>query len=157
MTMTASALSTQLQTISGATEEAAIAAWAVAWAAYFAGAVAGSGPGVAFTTNPTNIASARAAMAAQMTGLSATGAGAGKIQAGIIGWWDYLVAHPATFFSGAASITKPANLTSIAAALPTVFDNNKATSASAAVACLAVATSIHGNNTGGSSDLGSIT
>lgn len=157
MAMSSATLSTQLQGISGGTEGAAITAWTAAWAAYFAGALAGSGPGVSFTTNPTHITTARNAMAAAMSGLTTSGQADDKVQAGIIAWWDALVANPGNFFAGATSITKPVSLTSIAGALPAIFATNVSTAASAVVACGAVATSIHGNNGGGNSDLGSIT
>ena len=154
MALSPATLSTQLQGISGATLAAAKSAWSAAWAAYFAGAVAGSGPGVAFTTNGATIAAARAAMETAMGALATTDQGDDAAQAGIIAWWDYLVANPGACFSGASSITKPSGLTSIAAALPAIFATNTSTAASAAVACAAVAASIHGNNAGGSANIG---
>jgi hypothetical protein len=148
MTMAAATLGTALQGIGGSTDSGACDDWATAWATYFADAVSSTGD--TFTTNTTYIAAAKSAMAAAMSGLSAAGAGAAKVQAGVIAWWDYLVANPTGSFTGSpASVTKPTTLTSIAAALPSVFASNQSGSVSAAVGCLAVATSIHGNNAGG--------
>jgi hypothetical protein len=78
------------------------------------------------------------------------------VQAGIIAWWDYLVAHPAACFTGASSVTKPAGLTGIAAALVSVFASNTSGALSASAACGAVATSLHGNNANGSTNMGTI-
>lgn len=154
MTLSAATLGGELEDISGASEAAAITAWTAAWATYFAGAVAGS---QAFTGDAGQIATARSLMGDAMSGLSVSGQADDKVQAGIIAWWDRLVAAPGSYFSGATSITKPANLTSIAAALPAIFADNKDGALSSAAACSAIATSIHGNNAGGSSDLGGIT
>lgn len=154
MTMASATLSTQLQTIEASTEAGTITAWTLAWQAYFIGAVAGSGPGVAFSSSSIFRSLCRSAMAAQMTGISVSGQSAAKVQAGIIGWWDYLVANPGSAFSGASSITKPAGLTGIAAALPAIFATNQSTLATAAVACGAIAASIHSNNASGSANIG---
>lgn len=153
MALSSATLSTQLQGISGATLAAAKAAWSAAWATYFAGAVAGSGPGVAFTNNSATIAAARAAMEAAMGALATSGQADDAVQAGVVAWWDYLVANPGACFAGASSVTKPSNLTSIAAALPSIFSTNTSTAASSSVACDAVAASIHGNNAGGSANI----
>ncbi len=154
--MSSATLSAQLQAISGGTEGAAIAAWTAAWAAYFAGAVAGSGPGVAFTTDPTAITNARNAMAAHMTGLASDGLADDRVQAGIVGWWDHLVANPGTYFAGATSISKPSELTDIAAALPAIFASNTSGSLSASAACDAIASAIHSRNDGGSAFISSM-
>lgn len=91
-----------------------------------------------------------------MTGLSTAGQGDDKVQAGIIGWWDYLVANPGSCFTGATAIAKPGGLTGIASALPAIFDDNKNNARSAAVSCGAIATSIHSNNAGGTATIGGI-
>jgi hypothetical protein len=150
MAFSSATLSTQLQAISGSTEAAARVSWSGAWATYFAGAVAGAVP---FTTNPTHIATARAAMEAAMVGLSVSGQGAAKIQAGIIAWWDALVANAANYFAGASSITKPSGLTSIASNMGPILTSNKNTAASASVACGAIAAQIHADNGGGSANI----
>lgn len=149
--MSSATLSTQLQAISGATELAARNSWADKWATYFAGAITSNG--VSFTVNATHINTAKAAMAAAMSGLSVSGQAFAKIQAGIIAWWDTLVASPSNYFAGASSITKPAGLTSIASNLSPICANNKDTSASASVACGAIAASLHSSNGGGSADI----
>lgn len=154
MTMLSATLSTQMQALNGSTEAATITAWTLAWQTYFIGAVAGSGPGVNFSSSSIFRGLCRSAMAAQMTGLSVSGQSAAKIQAGIIGWWDHLVANPGSAFSGASSITKPAGLTGIAAALPAIFATNQSTLATKIVACNAIAASIHGNNASGSANIG---
>jgi hypothetical protein len=149
----AATLSTQLQAISGATEAAARVSWSAAWATYFADAISDA---TSFTTNPTHIATARAAMEAALVGFSVTDQGATKIQAGIIAWWDAIVANPGNFFSGSVTATKPAGLTSIAANMQPILTTNKNNASSAAVACGAIATQIHSDNAGGTTNLGPI-
>lgn len=150
--MIAATLSTQLQSISGTDEASTITAWTAMWATYFAAALAGSGPGVLFTANASPINTAKAAMAAAMSGMCASGAAAAKIQAGIIAWWGALAASPGSYFTGASSITAPAGLTGIAAGLPALFDLNKLETTKAP-ACDRIATFFHDQNAGGSADI----
>lgn len=152
MAFSTSTLSAQLQGISASTEAATITTWGSMWATYFAGAVAGSGPGVAFTTDAGYIATAKAAMALAMAGMCASGAAATKVQAGIVAWWDTLVASPGSYFTGASSITKPSGLTSIASDLPAQFTLNEAETTKAA-ACDRLATFFAGKNAGGSANI----
>ena len=147
MALTSATLGAQLQAISGSTEGAAITAWSGAWATYFAGAVANKGGGVSFTTNPTTIAAARAAMESAMTGLSTSLEADDKVQTGIIAWWDYLEANPGACFADAIIIDKP-DLTGIAAALVPIFADNQDNTHSAAVSCAAIAASLHGTAAG---------
>lgn len=154
MAFSSATLSTQLQGISGATEGAAITSWTAAWAAYFAGAVAGSGPGVAFTSDPTAITNARNAMATAMTGLSSSGQGDDKVQAGIEAWWTHIAASPGTYFSGASAIAAPAGLSGIAAALVSIFSTNTAPGVTTAQACDAIAAELHTRNAGGTATIG---
>ncbi len=153
MALSSATLSTQLQAISGATEAAAITAWSEAWATYFAGAVAGSGPGVAFTTTPVTIAAARAAMEAAMVGLATSGQGDNEVQDGITAWWTYLSANPAACFAGASAVAAPGGLSGIAAAVAALFATNSAPGVTAATACDAIAAALHTANAGGTATI----
>ncbi len=152
MARSSASLSTSLQSISATTEAETITAWGHAMADYFAGAVAGSAPGVAFTTNPTHITTAKAAVAAAMSGMCTSGQAATKVQAGIVAWWAALAASPSNYFTGAASVTAPTGITSIAANLPAAFEDNKLELTKAA-ACNRLATLFHDAQAGGSANI----
>ena len=99
-----------------ATEAAAITAWANAHSVYFADSV--TGPSVAgVPVNAPAVATATAAMAGAMAGLSMAGAVA--IQTGITAFWSSLVAQtvatPGSVYAGAIAITPPPGLANIAA------------------------------------------
>lgn len=157
MSLVSATLATQLAGISGTTEAAAITAWTNAWQAYFIGAQCPS-PNFPFTayfaTSSIVRGLCRNAMAAQMVGLSSPGLGASKIQAGIIGWWDYMVANPSSTWPTSTAIAKPAGLTTIEADLAPILAANQADELSAADACAAIAASFHGNQTGGTATIG---
>jgi len=154
MSLSSATLSSQLQSISASNESAAITAWTSAWSAYFAGAIAGSGPGVAFTSDPTAIANAKADMATALAGISSSGLADDKVQAGIIAWWDRLVAHPGDYFAGASAVSKPSGLTGIAASLASIFITNRDSALSALAACNSISSAIHTANSGGTATIG---
>lgn len=151
MSFSTPTLSTQLQGISAITFAATATAWADAWAAYFAGAVTSNG--VAFTTNPTAIANAKADMDAAMIAPFATD-GKAAVQAGIIAWWDRLVSAPGTYFTGASAIAKPSGLTTIASTMEAdVFVANRL-EATKAAAMDRMAAFLATHNTGGTATIG---
>lgn len=153
MSLSSATLSTQLQAITGTDEATVITAWTAAWAAYFAGAVAGAGDdAVPFTVISGHITNARNAMAAAMVGISTADQGPSKVQAGIIAWWDTMVATPTAYFEDAVSISKPAGLTSIASNLEPILETNQLTSATSAAACDAISASLHSDNAGGAAN-----
>lgn len=125
-------------------EAPAVAAWAAAWSAYFADAETNSIP-----INPAALPAAEAAMAAALLGMSASGAGAGKIQAGIQAWWNAMVAAPATFWAGCTVIAPPPGLSGIAAALQSAFDSNTSGGVTEDAAYDVIAGIFHSANLGG--------
>lgn len=125
-------------------EASAIDAWATAWSNYFSDAETNGIP-IQAAALPT----AKAAMVAAMVGLSSSGAGAAKIQAGIQAWWSAIVSSPAAFWPGCTGITPPPGVSSIAAALGSVFASNTSGALSEEDAYNAVAGVLHPNNLGG--------
>ncbi len=150
MAFNTSLFTTQLAAISGATEAEAIISWGAAFQAYFIEGATDNGVG--FTGSSIVRAAHRSAMQAAMTGLSTSGADA--IQAGMIGWWDYLASHGSVAFSGGSTVVKPTGLTSIAANMAPVMANNQANSLSAADACAAIVAVFHTANAGGTIVIG---
>jgi len=146
-----SALSTALQGISAITYSAAANAWADAWAAYFAAAVTSNG--VSFTTNPVNIALAKADMAAAMITPFASD-GKNAVQAGIVAWWSRLSGSPGSYFTGASAIAAPAGLSSIASSMnASVFVPNKSETTKPP-AMDRMANFLDGKNAGGTATIG---
>lgn len=143
-------LSTRLTAINSADEAATKTAWSAAWRAYFiesgAGAVPFTGSGIAQTAAQNAMIAAMNLAAGFSVDAPAT------VQAGIIGWWDHLVANPATFYLGASSITKPSGLTGIASGMPAVFALNQLET-TRAPASNRMTTYLHTANLGGSANI----
>jgi len=134
----AAELDTQVQ--NAATEPPARAALALAWANYFYNATSNGVP-----VTPGSLAGAQAAMAAALTGMSVSGAGAAAIQAGITAFWTAIVGTPPAIFAAATVITPPPTLGGIAAALPPVFAANTMPGVTKTQALNAIAIVLHAN------------
>lgn len=145
MARAAATLETELNNLALYSAEApAITAWADAFGVYFAAATtATAGPILA-----PGVATAKAAMAAAMPGLSTTGAVA--ITAGVTAFWAAGVAAPVTWWAGCTLIVPPAGpLAALAAALGVTFALNITEKASKAVSMGRIAANIHTACTGG--------
>lgn len=143
MAMSAATLSTQLQNLTPTTSEAtAIGRFVNAWGNYFAASAAN---GVPYTVNAAHFSAMQSAMA----GASAPGAGAAKIQAGIVAWWASVLSTFAATYAGSIALVVPTTITTIAAALTPVLASNTAGGLSLASACTQIANTIHPLNLGG--------
>src|SRR5512140_327970 len=100
-------------------EAAACQTLADAFSNYFADAMSNGVP-IAAGALP----AAKAAMAAALVGMSVSGAGAAKIQAGIIAYWGAVI--PAVAWPTTLLITPPPGLGTIAASLTAIFAANVA-------------------------------
>ena len=102
----------------------------------------------AMTTNPTNIANAKADMAAAMNAVFASD-GKAAIQAGIVAWWARLSSAPVSYFSGASDIQPPSGLNTIASSMEaSVFVPNRLET-SKAPAMDRMSSFLHVKNAGG--------
>ena len=105
--------------------------------------------------NAGSLASARTAMEVALVGMSATGAAAAKIQAGITAFWGVVAASAATIWTMVPPVppptgaTPPAGLSGIAAALTSVFATNTSSEADLDTAATNVANAIHPTQLGG--------
>lgn len=126
------------------TEADAIDTWTAAWSAYFADAETNGIP-----VTPASLPTAESAMAGALAGMSASGAGAQKIQDGITAWWGAVAAVPADFFTGSILITPPPGLSGIKDALQTKFDENRDGKVTEDAAYNAIAGVLHPANLGG--------
>lgn len=145
MTMLQATLKSELVNMDLYGDEAqAVVAWAAAWSAYFADAETNGIP-IESAALPT----AETAMAADLLGISASGAGAGKIQAGIQAWWGAIVATPSAFWPGCILVTPPPGLSGIATALQSAFDANTSGGVTEDAAYNAIAGVLHPANLGG--------
>lgn len=143
MAMSAAALSTGLQNLTPTnTEGIAITRFVNAWGAYFGSSAAN---GVPYAFNGAHAS----AMASALSGMSAPGAGAAKIQAGIVAWWASVLSTFAVTYAGSIALVVPPTLTAIAAGLAPVLASNTSGALSLAASCDAVANVIHTNNLGG--------
>ena len=124
------------------TEATAIQAWANAFSTYF-GDAASNGVTIA----PAAIPAAKAAMIAQLSGMSGADQGATKIGAGIVAFWGGLV--PATAWPTTTVIIPPALLAGLISLLQAVFDANAAGAVSKETAMDNIAAVLHTNNQGG--------
>lgn len=127
-----------------AVEVDAVSALAAAWSTFFSDAETNGIPIL-----PAALGTAETAMIVALTGMSATGAGAAKIQDGITAWWGVIVAAPASFWPGCILVTPPPTLSGIAAALEAVFVANTSGSLSEEDAYNAIAGVLYPNNLGG--------
>lgn len=123
-------------------EADAISAWVLAFRNYFSDAVCN---GVSVV--PASLVPSSSAMQGAMAGLSSSGLGAAKIQAGIVAFWGALV--PAIAFPTSTLIVPPPTLSAIAAALNAVFLANVAGKLGQAESIEAIVVVIHANNLGG--------
>lgn len=145
MAMSASTLSTQLQSMTPTMVEAtAISNFATAWATYFGSAAAGA---AAYVPNPSH----KSAMMSAMVGISVPGAGALAIQNGVTAFWVAVVSSLA--FAGSIAVVPPPTLPTIATLLTPVFAANTAGALSLAASCTAIAAVLHTNNLGGTATL----
>lgn len=150
MAMSQSMLSTQLQNMVPVNNEpAAITNFVNAWKTYFAASAAGA---ASYVSSPAHAS----AMSAAMVGMSAPGAGAAKIQAGIIAWWASVVATGPATYPGSTVVVAPTLITGIAALLTPVFASNTSGSLSLAAACNAIAAVLHVNNLGGTATIATV-
>lgn len=137
MALSQSTLATELESqIPEGAEAAAISNFADLYASYTEAAAALT-PLLA-----AGVALGKAAMPAAMTGMSVSGAGAGKIVAGIQAFWVGVAGGLAASFVGATAITPPPH-SGLLAALQPVFDSNTSGSRSLADSAAAVAVVMH--------------
>jgi len=135
MALLQSKLATQLlNLVPEATEAAAITNITDAYGIYAADAVAG-----AAAIPAANVTSGKSAMSAALVGMSAPGAGAAVLAAGVIAFWVAAVVPP---WPPAIGGTPPLNA-GLAALLATTFATNISTSASLAIATAAIAANMH--------------
>ena len=128
------------------TEAAAIVAWADAFGVYFANATtAVGGPILA-----PGLATAKAAMALGLAGLSTGGAAA--IASGVSAFWLAGVGAPVTWWAAASLIVPPVALTALQAQLETTFTQNIDEEASKATSMQRIADNIHTACTGTATD-----
>lgn len=142
--LSASKLKTELENLTPTGDEAlARSRFAAAWTTYFYDASVAGAPCAEGT-----LASAQAAMETALAGMSVTGAGAAKLQAGVVAFWDDVAPRGATVWSGTiAPWTPPTTLTGISAALQAAFSANQGASLSLSEAADAIANVLH--NSGG--------
>lgn len=154
MTLSQSALADGLETLTPTQSEATgIQRFTDAFRTYFEGATVDG-----IVAVPATLVAPANAMAAAMVGVSASGAGAAKIQAGIVAFWASVAAAAATVWPGhgpvVISATVPPGLAGLAAALTTVFAANVTARASLADASAAIAAVIHPLQLGGIAAVG---
>ncbi len=128
-------------------EPGAIDNLASAWENYFADASV-----LGIPTTVGSLAAATTAMKGALVGLSVAGAGAAKLQAGIVAFWGVVAVSAATIWLTVPpplSATPPPGLAGIAAALTPVFASNAAGSLSLADSANAVAAVLHPLQLGG--------
>lgn len=124
-------------------EATAISNFANAWTSYFQGAsVMGTPAG--------SLAAAKSALQSALVGMSATGAGPAKIQAGITAFWGVIVSSGPTIWvippNTITLVTAPPTLGGISAALSAIFASNAADpTKTLAQATNAIATALHTN------------
>lgn len=141
MAMSADTLATELKAMPLFDNEPdAAAAWADAFDVYFQDAEAGAGGPVV----PAGLAPCKAAMESALSGMSGSGQGAAKIQAGILAYWGEIIA--ATAWVTCTEVTPPPGLSGLAAALQAVFSGNAVPGVTKDQAYDNIATAIHGIN-----------
>ncbi len=148
MALAAATLKTGLAAMAPTMSEAtAINNFVSAWNTYFSAASAG---GVVPVT-PGSLTPALGLMQTALSGMSASGAGAAKIQAGILAFWGGVASAAAAIWPTATTInppTGPAGVTGLASALTSVFSANQSGNLSLNDAAQAIATAIHGTQSG---------
>jgi hypothetical protein len=151
MPLTQTTLADGLKALEPADNEGdAIAALSAAWEAYFAEATV-----LGVAVNGGSLAGALGALEAALVGMSATGAGAAKIQAGIVAFWGVVATAAASIWTMVPPVppptaaTPPAGITGIAAALVPVFASNTSGSVDLDTSADNIAAVIHPLNLGG--------
>ena len=151
MALTAATLADGLKALTPTDNEAdAIAAFSAAWEAYFAKATV-----LGVAVNGGSLAGALGALEAALVGMSATGAGAAKLQAGVVAFWGIVATSAAAIWTMVPPVppptaaTPPAGITGIAAALVPVFASNTSGSVDLDTSATNVANVIHPLNLGG--------
>jgi hypothetical protein len=124
-------------------EATAISNFVTVWDNYWSNASV-----LGVTATPGSYAAGLSAMQGALSGLSASGAAAGKIQSGIQAFWTAIAASASAIFIVAPTvlvppITPPPGIAGIAAALAAAFGAATAGSLSLADAADAVATALH--------------
>ena len=144
MVMSAATLATELKNLTlFDTESAAAAALAGVFATYSKHALAGA----AGTVLAPGLSACPAAMEAALSGMSALGQGASKIQAGIIAYWGAIT--PVTAWVTCTGVTPPPGLSGLATALSSVFASNISGAVTKDQAYDAIAGAIHTINASG--------
>lgn len=143
MTTTQAKLASELAALVPTGQEAEAAErLALAYAVYAADAEA------ATPILEAGVEAGQAAMEAALVGMSAPGAGAVKLEAGVKAFWAAVALGLATSFAGATAITPPP-FTGLALAIQATFDANLAGGASLEDAADALAATIHAALPGG--------
>jgi hypothetical protein len=145
MALSAATLSTELQALTPiGSEPTAIARLSSAFDAYFREATVGGVPLV-----PATIAPGLAALQAALVGMSLTSAGAPQLAAAVTAFWTAQLALSTSMWITAPvtlvppTITPPAGLVYLSAALSSVFASNVAGGLSLGACCDAIAGAIH--------------
>lgn len=167
MPLTAATLADGLKALTPTDNEGdAIAAFSAAWAAYFyESAVLGISPlppdpgdpeaEPPVPPTPGALDNAIAALEGALVGMSADGAGAAKLQAGVVAFWGVVATAAATIWTMVPPVppptaaTPPAGITGIAAALVPVFASNTSGSVDLDTSATNIANVIHPLNLGG--------
>lgn len=150
MALSSATLSTQLQTMTATGSEAtAITRFSAAFSTYFQGSTVN---GAALV--PASISPGLTALQSALVGMSASGAGAAKISAGVTAFWTAQLSLATGMWITAPvvlvpPIVPPAGLAGLSAALTAVFASNVSSGLSLASACNAVAATIHTACSGG--------
>jgi len=148
MAMLAATLATGLAGMTPTdSEAAAIDALTAAWESYFSTAAAGPVPYTAVPVPPETIAPELIAFKSALTGMSADGAGAQKIQDAMTAFWSGMI--PAAAFAASTAITAPTDLSAVVAALAADFISNKDENKTLPEAAAIIAATMHTNNAGG--------
>lgn len=126
-------------------EAAAISAIVSAWDAYFGGSTVSG-----VTATPGSYAAGLSTMQTALVGMSATGAGAAALAAGVTAFWSGIAGLATTIWITAPvvlvpPIVPPAGLAALPAALAAAFASNTSGSSSLADSAAAVAAALHTN------------
>lgn len=144
MALVQATLKSGLEAMSATDSEAtSIQRFVDAWDDYWAGASVAGVP-----ANAGTYSAGLSAMQGAMSGMSTSGAGAAKIQAGITAFWGAIAQSPTTIWTTAPitlvpPITPPPGLSGIAAALTSTFATNTSGSLSLSDSAAAVAAVLH--------------
>lgn len=150
MALSASTLSSALQAMTPTDSEAtARQRFADAFETYFLDATVSGAPLV-----PASIGPGLSALASALVGMSATGAGAAALAAGVSAFWTAQLGLATSMWITAPivlvpPIVPPAGLAGLAATLTSTFESNRAGGLSLAQACDQLAAVIHAACSGG--------